>query len=175
VADRPGRRSSRRRLAGANFLTPAVLTADGITLLPLTTEVAVRLVAGQPLELDCAPGWPHDETVPGIRLALEAGCDPGWLVLRDGVVVGECAVKGGRPYAGEAEISYGLAGPQRGRGVGTSVVAALTSWLLRQPGVDAVTAEVRWDNSASIRVLEKAGFRREPGDLQTYLRFSRSR
>jgi RimJ/RimL family protein N-acetyltransferase len=131
-------------------------------------------VNGQPLEQSCSPGWPHDQTLPGIQLALEAGHDPGWLVVSDGVVVGECAVKGGQPYGGEAEISYGLAGPQRNRGIGTTVVALLTEWLLAQPGVDAVTAEVRTDNAASIRVLEKAGFRRIEEASQPYLRFSRS-
>ena len=105
---------------------------------------------------------------------MEAGCDPGWLVMRDGVVIGECAVKGGRPYGPEAEISYGLAGPQRGRGFGTTMVGALSAWLLSQPDVDAVTAEVRRDNAASIRILEKTGFRLEE-EAQTYLRFSRTR
>lgn len=133
----------------------------------------MQLVAGEPLHLDCAPGWPHEETIPSIQLALDAGCDPGWLVLREGVVVGECAVKGGRPYGREAEISYGLAGPQRGRGIGTAVVGILSAWLLRQPEIDAVTADVRWDNAASIRVLEKSGFRRDQGDPQTYLRYTR--
>jgi RimJ/RimL family protein N-acetyltransferase len=106
---------------------------------------------------------------------MEAGCDPGWLVLRDEVVIGECAVKGGRPYGHEAEISYGLAGPQRGRGFGTATVDALSTWLLSQPGIDAVTAEVRRDNAASIRVLEKAGFRRQEEEAQSYLRLSRTR
>jgi RimJ/RimL family protein N-acetyltransferase len=103
-----------------------------------------------------------------------AGCDPGWLVFCDDVVVGECAVKGGRPYGRAAEISYGLAGPQRGRGLGTALVAALSTWLLRQPDIDAVTAEVRRDNAASIRVLEKSGFRRGDDEEQTYLRYSRT-
>ena len=96
-------------------------------------------------------------------------------MLRDGVVVGECAVKGGQPYGREVEISYGLAGAQRGRGLGTALVDALSTWLLRRPGIDAVTAEVRRDNGASIRVLEKAGFQREDDDEQTYLRYSRTR
>jgi RimJ/RimL family protein N-acetyltransferase len=125
--------------------------------------------------LNCTPGWPHEETLPSIQLALEAHCDPGWLVLKDGVIVGECAVKGGKPYEGEVEISYGLAGPQRGRGLGTRLVAALSTWLLQQPGVDVVTADVRWDNIASIRVLEKSGFRQHETDPQNYLRFSRTR
>jgi RimJ/RimL family protein N-acetyltransferase len=153
----------------------AVPSAEGLTLIPLTTEVAERLLSGQPLEFDCTPGWPHEETLPGIRLALEAHCDPGWLVLKDGVVVGECAVKGGKPYGREPEISYGLAGPQRGRGLGTVLVDALSTWLLQQPGVDVVTADVRWDNAASIRVLEKSGFRHDETDAQNYLRFSRTR
>lgn len=175
MADHSGRRRIDRRATRVGFLNPAVIADGGLTLKPLTTEVAQRLIDGQPLDLDCAPGWPHDETISGIRLALEAGCDPGWLVLRDGVVIGECAVKGGRPCGHEAEISYGLAGPQRGRGLGTTMVDALSAWLLRQPGIDTVTAEVRRDNAASIRVLEKAGFRRRAEDAHTYLRFSRSR
>jgi ribosomal protein S18 acetylase RimI-like enzyme len=175
VANRRGRRRAHRRAAKVSSLTPAVIAAGGLTLIPLTTEVAHRLVDGRPLGFDCTAGWPHEDTVPGIRLALDAGFDPGWLVVRDGVVVGECAVKGGRPYGLEAEISYGLAGPQRGRGLGTEMVAALSAWLLDQPGIDTVTAEVRRDNIASIRVLEKAGFHRQPDEASgtTYLRFER--
>jgi RimJ/RimL family protein N-acetyltransferase len=134
-------------------------------------------VDGQPLTLDCAPGWPHEDTLPSIQFALEAGSEPGWLVVCDGVVVGECAVQGGGPYDGEAEISYGLAGPQRNRGIGTAVVAALSEWLLGQSGIETVTAEVRRDNAASIRVLEKSGFRRQErqeAETATYLRFARS-
>ena len=175
MADLGRRRRTHRSNARVGALTPEDITAGGLVLTPLTPEVAQRLVQGQPLGLDCAPGWPHEETVPGIRLAVEAGCDPGWLVLRDGVVIGECAVKGGRPFGCEAEISYGLAGPQRGRGFGSTLVAALSAWLLRQPGIDAVTAEVRRDNAASIRVLEKAGFRRRADEAQAYLRFCRTR
>jgi ribosomal protein S18 acetylase RimI-like enzyme len=178
VADRRSRSRSQRCAAGVDSLNPVVISADGFALIPLTTEVARQLIDGQPLDLDCAPGWPHEDTLLGIRVALEAACDPGWLVVKDGVVVGECAVKGGQPNGTDeavVEISYGLAGPQRGRGLGTAVVDALTTWLLRQPGIEVVTAEVRRDNTASIRVLEKTGFRRQENEDQSYLCFSRTR
>ena len=61
------------------------------------------------------------------------------------------------------------------RGDSHSALAAFSDWLLAQPGVDTVTAEVRSDNAASVRVLEKSGFRRLEAGTQTYLRFARSR
>jgi RimJ/RimL family protein N-acetyltransferase len=92
-------------------------------------------------------------------------------VTRDGVVIGECAVKGGLGAGTEAEISYGLAGSERGRGTGTGLVASFSRWLLGQPGVDVVTAEVQAGNAASIRVLQKVGFTEVDG-AAPYRRFA---
>jgi RimJ/RimL family protein N-acetyltransferase len=125
-----------------------------------------------------APGWPHHDSLTGIGLALEADVDPGWLILRDGVVIGECAVKGGGPHDGEAEISYGLAGSERGKGLGSVAVAAFAAWLTARPDIRTVIADVHVDNVASRRVLEKAGFRQAGGGNgpsyqqdQQYLRY----
>src|SRR5438270_260269 len=60
--------------------------------------------------------------------------------------------------AGEVEIGYGLAGPSRGRGLGTRAVAALVDELRARPGVRRIDAHVVTDNLASRRVLERAGF-----------------
>ena len=52
---------------------------------------------------------------------------------------------------------------ERGRGPlllreGSEAVAAVTEWLLSQPGVHQVRAHTLTDNMPSRRVLEKAGF-----------------
>jgi RimJ/RimL family protein N-acetyltransferase len=56
------------------------------------------------------------------------------------------------------EIGYGLAAPSRGQGYGSEAVAAVTEWLLSQPGVRQVRAHTLTDNAPSRRVLEKAAF-----------------
>ena len=56
------------------------------------------------------------------------------------------------------EIGYGLAAPSRGQGYGSEAVAAVTEWLLSQPGVRQVRAHTLTSNAPSRRVLEKAGF-----------------
>ena len=44
------------------------------------------------------------------------------------------------------------------RGYATELLGGLLKWALAQPGVHRVAAETEWDNPASVRVLEKAGF-----------------
>ena len=55
-------------------------------------------------------------------------------------------------------IGYGLAAPYRGHGYGTELVRALSRWLLRQPGVRHVVAQVEPDNAASRATLRRTGF-----------------
>ena len=55
-------------------------------------------------------------------------------------------------------VGYGLAAPSRGQGYGSEAVAAVTEWLLSQPGVRQVRAHTLTSNAPSRRVLEKAGF-----------------
>lgn len=61
---------------------------------------------------------------------------------------------------GSIEIGYGINPAYHGHGYATEMVHAMVSWALGQPAVSRVTAETREDNQASIRVLEKVGFRR---------------
>lgn len=75
------------------------------------------------------------------------------------VAVGQVGCKD-RPRAGSVEIGYGINPGYQNRGYATEVVDALVAWALAQPDVRCVTAECRPDNYGSIRVLEKAGFRR---------------
>ena len=81
-----------------------------------------------------------------------------WVIeLKDGTYVGDLCFKG-LSEAGVTEIGYGIAEDHQGHGYATEAVSALTDWALRQSGVTCVTAETEASNTASQRVLNKAGF-----------------
>ena len=124
---------------------------------------ARALLAGDFSGLDAAPGWPHDDTMDGIRIEAEhAQTDEqtGFLAIlsETGQVIGDAGWKGGPDERGSAEIGYGLAVPFRGRGLGTELVGVLTAWVLAQPGVTEVTAQVLPGNLPSLGALRRNGF-----------------
>lgn len=140
-------------------MTLEPLTTADLSLVPISVELARRLVAGDLSGVRPAPGWPHDDTMDGLRMSVERGHPPGWLVVHRGAVIGDCGLHGLPDAQGQVEIGYGLAEGWRGRGFGTEVVRTVADWLLGQPGVRALRAHTLPDNLASRRVLQKAGFR----------------
>ena len=50
---------------------------------------------------------------------------------------------------------------ERGRGIASRAMRLAATWGLRELGLHRVVAEAAADNVASIRAIEKAGFRRE--------------
>ena len=81
-----------------------------------------------------------------------------WMIeTKDGTHIGDLCFKG-LSEDGSAEIGYGIAEDQQGCGYATEAVSALVAWAFRQPGVKCVTAETEETNTASQRVLNKAGF-----------------
>jgi len=83
-----------------------------------------------------------------------------WMIaLQDGTHIGELCFKGLRAY-GSVEIGYGISSEFQGQGYATEAVGAVMQWAFKQPGVLRITAETEPENTASIRVLEKCGFRR---------------
>lgn len=134
------------------------LRTPRLTLTPLTADLASRLLAGDLTGVPASTGWPHEDTLDGLRMATKHGHPPGWLVVHRGLVVGDCGLHGLPDDQGRVESGYGLAPEARGQGLGTELVHALSAWLLTQPGVQAVQAHVNPNNTASRRVLEKAGF-----------------
>lgn len=121
----------------------------------------MRLVPYRPevvAELPAARGWPHDDTAAGLSFSAYGAWT--WLIIDDdGNVAGECGVKALPDPSGVVEIGYGLAGPSRGRRLGTRAVEALLGELADRAEVRAVVAEVAVDNVASRRLLERLGFR----------------
>ena len=60
-----------------------------------------------------------------------------------------------------AELGYWLGKAFWGRGIATAAAKAVTTYGFRDLGLLRIDALVLTENTASIRVLEKAGFRRE--------------
>lgn len=122
-----------------------------------------RLGARVPAEW---PGPDYAEVLPGQLRELEADPDAAvWTALlvhrADATLIGDAGFLGGPDTHGTIEIGYSIVPAYRGRGFATEGVRALTAWALEQPGVRRVVAACEPDNTASIRVLEKAGFRRD--------------
>jgi RimJ/RimL family protein N-acetyltransferase len=132
-----------------------------IALVPATVEVARAVVDHTDLgTLAHAPDWPHPDSADALRpLAEHPDLTPEgtFLVVRDGVVVGDCGWFGPPDGDGEVEIGYGLARSARGQGVGTESVRLLLEWVAGR-GAALVRAEVLPGNEASLRLLARLGF-----------------
>lgn len=131
------------------------------------------------------PAWPGGALgfFPNVAAQLEA--DPtferweGTLLERATfTAIGQMGCKGLPDARGEVEVGYGLSPEARGKGYATEMLTALCTWLLKQETVSRVTALTLPDNWASMRVLEKSGFRRvgqEVYDEGRFLLWARSR
>jgi RimJ/RimL family protein N-acetyltransferase len=138
-------------------------TSERLVLRSWTAAEADAVVGGVRL-----PHWADDFPADGDQvIAGLLGEHPEWLsryghrlvVERDsGLVVGSIGLFW-PPSDGVVEIGYGVVASRRGRGYATEATRALTDFAFTAPGVRVVRAEVELSNPASVRVLEKAGFR----------------
>jgi ribosomal-protein-alanine N-acetyltransferase len=89
-----------------------------------------------------------------------------WLMLDPAAqsLVGDIGFKGPPDALHTAEIGYSVLPAFRGRGYASEAARALVAWGLAHPGVRRIVANCRFDNAASIRVLEKAGLRQTGRD-----------
>jgi RimJ/RimL family protein N-acetyltransferase len=124
------------RLAGETTIDGLQLTEDVIP------DVVLRMAFG------------------GIRKGLPPHwSEPRLLLFGDPpIAVGSLAFKG-VPNKGRVEIGYGIAPPYTGKGLATAGVRLLVRYALSQADVEEVYAETAVSNTASRRVLQKAGFR----------------
>ncbi|MFF9766728.1 GNAT family N-acetyltransferase [Streptomyces sp. NPDC014636] len=112
----------------------------------MTDPEAVRMAAFGPGGL-CGP-----ETFAAYWQRLRDTSDVLRTVLADGTVAGNAAVYG---VAGEREVTYWIDRAYWGRGVATAALRALLAEVPERP----LYARAAADNTASLRVLEKCGFR----------------
>lgn len=82
----------------------------------------------------------------------------GLIIHRESrTVIGDIGFKGGPNEKGEINLGYSILPRYQGNGYATEAAAAMVDWGLAQPGVRKITATCSLDNSASVRVLKKAG------------------
>lgn len=137
-------------------MTPEDIAGDGVLLVPVPGDRVDSVLAGNVQPYAAGPGWPRDDTA--VALAFRAVLGESWLIVVDGVVVGELGTKGPLDAPDGVEIGYGLAGPSRGRGIGTRAVSAFVDWLLAHAEVRRIVAHVDPDNLASSRLLQRLDF-----------------
>lgn len=82
-----------------------------------------------------------------------------WIRREDRVAIGLGGFKGHPTAARPAEIGYSVLPEFQSKGFATEAVHALTEWAFSHPEVQRVVAEAQSDRPASIRVLEKVGFK----------------
>jgi len=94
-------------------------------------------------------------------------------------LVGSVVFHGSPRDGGMVEVGYGVEESSQGQGYATEGTIAQVDWALTQPGVRRIEATTPPWHSASVRVLEKAGFVRVGLDdhpfLGEVLRFGRNR
>lgn len=95
-----------------------------------------------------------------------------------GAEIGGCMFKGPPDADGMVEVAYGIDEPHQRKGYATELSEAMVA-LAVDRGVRVVRAHTKPDNTASMRVLEKCGFRPlglviDPEDGEV-LRFERER
>jgi len=104
------------------------------------------------------------------RTGREAGF--GVAEVSSGALVGRVRISGIQRGAFQnAHLGYFIDRDRCGRGYATEAVGAVTRWAFTTAGLHRLQASVMPHNVASIRVLEKAGYRREGLSLR-YLKIA---
>ncbi|GHB80162.1 MULTISPECIES: GNAT family N-acetyltransferase [Streptomyces] len=135
-----------------------------LILRPWTTNEAAAVLADTR-----STHWAGDFPAEGDRMVASLfDQHPAWLdayghrliIEREsGLVVGSIGLFW-PPSEGVLEIGYGIVASRRGRGYAPEATQALAEFALTAPEVHTVSADVELSNPSSVRVLEKAGFRR---------------
>lgn len=79
----------------------------------------------------------------------------------DGRLAGSISVRWDFWEAGTADVGYWVAPWARGRGVATRALHLVARWALEAGRAERLQLRADVDNAASLRVAERAGFRRE--------------
>lgn len=84
-----------------------------------------------------------------------------WIVIdkSTNTIVAELGFKGPPDRNGDIEIGYGTMPDHRKKGYMTDAVSAMIEWASSREGVRCIIAEVEETNLASLRIVEKNGFK----------------
>lgn len=152
------------------------IKTERLRLLPLSMTALLLYLQDQP-ELEMRLGFPvsHDILTDTLRRAIRMKLekmqvrprqDHSWytywlmVIAQEEFGAGLAGFKGIDEGKRAVEIGYGIDPAYQGKGYTTEAVGALLDWAFADPGCMIVTAlNVLKTNHASLRVLEKLGFR----------------
>src|ERR1700742_1536056 len=117
------------------------------------------LPPGAPSDLDAVAAWLAD----GVHRPQREGAGVHLMMLNRTAdrIVGSISLFHADWEVRAAEVGYGVRGDERGKGYASEALAAVARWALTEGGIQRVWLTANTDNAASVRVAEKAGFRRE--------------
>jgi ribosomal-protein-alanine N-acetyltransferase len=173
-------------------MTSLKIETERLELIAETADLAAAESAGcrrlsAALNAVVPDDWPPEGIADAMALfASQLRRDPamaGWLswywILADPesgrrTLIG-CGGFTSPPVDSTVATGYALLPAYRGQGYATEAVRALAAWAFSHPEVGRVIAETLPDNEPSIRVLQRAGFRRagkasDPGCLRFILK-----
>lgn len=94
------------------------------------------------------------------------------IVLQDSQsMIGTCGYYGFHTWHMRASLGYELARSFWRQGIMTEALSAVLEWGFQEAGLNRIQADVMPDNHASVKLLEKLGFKNE-GLLREYERWS---
>ena len=106
--------------------------------------------------------YTHEAAAEWLDLALRQDPETNFVIATDEELIGTIGLRLGEDvYRHSAEIGYWLGEPFWGRGIASRSVDALSEWGFEHFSLLRIFAYVFSANPASMRVLEKAGFKRE--------------
>jgi ribosomal-protein-alanine N-acetyltransferase len=110
--------------------------------------------------------WDTHRTIEDSRAFLdltvrgyEGGADPAWGIVYKGDhrFVGTCGFASLEPEHARAEIGYVISREYRGRGLAPEAVRAMISFGFKEMDLNRIEARCIAENTASARVMQKAG------------------
>jgi [ribosomal protein S5]-alanine N-acetyltransferase len=153
---------------------PVTLSDGAVTLRPLRQRDAARwreLRMANRLWLEPWEATPPDPTVPGLPFRqlvrsmtreARAGRALPFAIVHEGEMVGQLSVAGiGWGSLCSGHIGYWVSRHVAGRGIAPTAVALATDHCLLTMGLHRIKVNIRPENAASLRVVEKLGFRDE--------------
>ena len=164
----------RSALRIAPLMSPESFSTARLTLRPIRADDASAIFdayAWDP-EVTRYLTWPPhtsiEQTNSFVRMCLTAQTSRTYMIIlkATGVVVGVFDLR----MTGKArlEFGYALARPFWGQGLMTEALTEVAAWALSQPSIWRIGAVADIENVGSMRVMEKAGLRRE-GVLRRWL------
>ena len=164
---------------------PAPLETRRLALVPVGRDLARALLSDRKRAAELAGGAIHRDfpdpdlatKLPAFAQRLDDAANPAlgrtapsdpagwglWLFRYtvERMIVGAASFTGPPNAAGEVELGYQIVAAHRRRGLTVEGCAALVAWAFHDSATTAVVADCGTENTASIRTLQKLGFRHE--------------